>query len=376
MVFKKIVSHEHSVDFDFSHMSSSPPPSLPHTAKSSESSCPTTRAQNAHVYPGLQVQGQKRHRRTKAQIEADNKQAGEEKLTKDAKKKAGLKKIATIEARQENEISDVTPRPTRKAAQKHTSSHAHIPLHSDDNSQTETEGPAASDLTYEYQKSSIASHDGDSDVNEDLELPAAKKPKTSQLKAKETSQPAHKEGTQPRGGKEDGEMVVDNIKKVPHGKIMAKSVYVIGRMTSKFKMLTLDETTLFYFSLYSTSKNNASGIIGWNSKVASFNPALKPKGTGAASSSKSSLITTKSSTHSTSKSVLNESVLITDQSDRGAIHTSEEGLGGLQDEDETIGEERDLAITSPIKGKTRLTSTVASTTYQFGYRTEQFAFLS
>lgn len=35
-----------------------------------------------------------------------------------------------------------------------------------------------------------------------------------------------------------------------------------------------------------------------------------------------------------------------------------DGLGGLEDEDETKGTEHDMAVSSPIKGKLRLTSTV------------------
>jgi len=127
-------------------------------------------------------------------------------------------------------------------------------------------------------------------------------------------------------------------------------------------MLTLDETTLFYFSLYSYPKSGKKGgIKNWASSVASFAPESKLKTKGSASSKSSQVpsLTKGPSNLSSSTSVLTNNVLIfsDDVHDSGAIHAND--FGGLQDEDETMGPERDLAASSPVKGKTRLTSTVA-----------------
>src|SRR5215471_9026865 len=124
-------------------------PKMAHTA-SSTSSRPTTRTQNANAHPGLATQGEKRRRRTKAQIEADNAKAAEEKAAKEAKKQAGLKRIDTIEERLADEDNDVTPRPTQKSRWlQRTSSHAIIPLYNDDHSEAATEESAQSDVTYQ-----------------------------------------------------------------------------------------------------------------------------------------------------------------------------------------------------------------------------------
>jgi len=53
-----------------------------------------TRPKNATAHPGAPQLAGKRKRRTKAQIEADNKAAAEAKAAEEAKKLAGMKKIA------------------------------------------------------------------------------------------------------------------------------------------------------------------------------------------------------------------------------------------------------------------------------------------
>jgi hypothetical protein len=52
--------------------------------------------------------------------------------------------------------------------------------------------------------------------------------------------------------------------------------------------------------------------------------------------------------------------MIVDKSNPGAIRVKE---AGLDDDDEMIGPEWDAAVSSPIKGKGRLTSTVVSFTF-------------
>jgi len=44
---------------------------------------------------------------------------------------------------------------------------------------------------------------------------------------------------------------------------------------------------------------------------------------------------------------------------RDTTPDDDEGAGGLVDEDETRGDERDAAASSPVKGKTRVTSSVS-----------------
>jgi len=187
---------------------------------SSTSSRLTTRAQNASAHPGLKVQGTKRHRRTKAEIEADKKRAEEQKLAKETKKKESLEKVAAIEERLANEDNDVTPRPMQKSRQlRRTSTHAIFPLYDDDNSEPVTEGPAQSDVTYEHYDSD---HDGDTDIEDE---PASKRPKFY------VSKPVRKEDTRSGGSREEEEIVeaaatgvVDKADKGPHGKNKAKSV--------------------------------------------------------------------------------------------------------------------------------------------------------
>jgi hypothetical protein len=132
-------------------------------------------------------------------------------------------------------------------------------------------------------------------------------------------------------------------------------------------MFTLDETTLYYWSLYSPDESHKTGVVtDWRSAVTSFDP-LKTKGKAASKSVNSRVPSlTHASTRTSSKSVLTEKVMITadrkpdvgqgpaKQSNPVTINE----VGGLFDEDEINGEERDVAVSSPIKGKLRLTSTV------------------
>ena len=137
-------------------------------------------------------------------------------------------------------------------------------------------------------------------------------------------------------------------------------------------MLTLDETTLYYWSLYShkdSSSNKKGGIVDWNSSVHAFmppqNPNLNSKSRAVSRSSKSQVpALTNALTCSSSRSVLTDVVMIMSgnmtirdpavQSDGDSVH------GGLVDEDETKGAERDEAVSSPVKGHVRMTSMVST----------------
>jgi hypothetical protein len=150
-----------------------------------EPSRPATRTKNADAHPGHQVQGPKRKRRTKAEMEADRKREEEAKKAQEKKKLEGLKKIAEIEDKiEEQDADDTTPRPRRKTAPlRRTSTHAFIPLYNDDSDEPPTEGPKSPNpsdgpgFDHEYL-------DGEkTDTEDDDDKPAKKKAK--ELKAKE-----------------------------------------------------------------------------------------------------------------------------------------------------------------------------------------------
>jgi hypothetical protein len=145
-------------------------------------------------------------------------------------------------------------------------------------------------------------------------------------------------------------------------------------------MLTLDKTTLYYYFLSDDSTSNkrkfSAGINEWAESIVN---ASKP--TSKASKSNKSLKSSKSSSRSASvlplstnvssrpsaDSVLTKNITIsqavpapikveTNDHD-GAILIVD---GGISDEDETKGFERDAAVASPPKGKKRVTSTVSN----------------
>jgi hypothetical protein len=141
-------------------------------------------------------------------------------------------------------------------------------------------------------------------------------------------------------------------------------------------MLTLDETTLYYFFLsdpasdgkksFSTGVNKWAASIPSGAKPASKATTISKSGTGKASSStrSGSIIPplTDASTRSSNNSVLTRNIVINQVVPK--LEPAENSIlivdGGLSDEDETIGHEREAAVKSPIKGKVRVTSSVSS----------------
>lgn len=125
-------------------------------------------------------------------------------------------------------------------------------------------------------------------------------------------------------------------------------------------MLTLDQTTLFYFSLSDTYTNKdkpAARISDWASKI-----PHKPKAKRDDLYSTPSLTTGSSRPSgrplSTVRSALTNNVKITQPDDD--IEVVE---GGLSDRDETVGPEYDVAMKSPPKGGRRATSVVSHLFY-------------
>jgi hypothetical protein len=130
-------------------------------------------------------------------------------------------------------------------------------------------------------------------------------------------------------------------------------------------MLTLDRTTLFYFSLMQTSdqKSQYGGLISsWAAEVnagrARSKASSKPGGVRSIPS------LTNGTTRSTSTSVLTNRVAIT-SANLGVVDVSDAESGHrFPDEDETKGVERDAAVTSHPKGKKRATSSVSVAPYE------------
>jgi hypothetical protein len=106
-----------------------------------------------------------------------------------------------------------------------------------------------------------------------------------------------------------------------------------------------------------------TGLIKhWTAVVNSFPPSqTSSRATSVAKSQVSTI--NNASAHSTVKSVLTDAVVISEERLKNQELATPDDIGdrGLEDEDETKGQERDVAIASPIKGRKRLTSSVCST---------------
>ena len=118
-------------------------------------------------------------------------------------------------------------------------------------------------------------------------------------------------------------------------------------------MLTLNQSTLFYFSLSSDSEPLKKVIKRWASHVKDL--PSNPQASRPASKSGSRT----GSSKTTTKSTLVDSVVIT-TAGRDRSPSPPPTFGLFQDEDEMVGVERDAAASSPIKGGGRLTSSVNS----------------
>jgi hypothetical protein len=198
----------------------------------------TTRAQNAETHPGALA---KRKRRTKAEIEADNKKAEEAKAAKQAKKTAGLKKIADLEEKiEEDDANDATPRPKfprGKIPLRRTSSHLLIPLYDDNYSEPLTED--LNNASDEYNPPTDAPDA--TDVEEEPAKKRVKEPKTKEPKPKvrDAINAARKESTNvTQGGVEERQKGPGSMVDKPasaHGKKAheaARFVITLDPMTS------------------------------------------------------------------------------------------------------------------------------------------------
>lgn len=162
---------------------------------------------------------------------------------------------------------------------------------------------------------------------------------------------------------------------------MTKFGYVLFSPSSI--MLSLDQTTLFYWSLSNSTsvKRKHDDIVNDWAITASLedlkNPSRPPSKAETTKTTKSSASRgasavpslTNGSTRTTARSVLTNDILITGTvkpkievhkpvlGDNSVIVLSD---GGLSNNDETIGLEREEAILSPPKGKRRATSSVST----------------
>jgi hypothetical protein len=132
-------------------------------------------------------------------------------------------------------------------------------------------------------------------------------------------------------------------------------------------MLTLDPSTLYYWNLSDPpTKKFKYSVESWAKSVPvnAKPPSRAPSHTNTATSTSRTLPSlTNGSSRSTSRSVLTDAIAITSTAaPRVQIKPDPDFIdihdGGLSDHDEIRGRERDAAVFSPPKGKTRLNSEV------------------
>lgn len=122
-------------------------------------------------------------------------------------------------------------------------------------------------------------------------------------------------------------------------------------------MLTLDDTTLFYYTLSLKDVRKPSGIINDWRKIVEANSAPKLP-TKAASARSSSTLTSKTHTSTLVATVPSKSKPELTVEASNHDDTADNAIGGLSDEDETWGVEQQAAVTSPPKNGKRATSSV------------------
>lgn len=136
--------------------------------------------------------------------------------------------------------------------------------------------------------------------------------------------------------------------------------------------LTLDQSTLFYWTLSDVPPKRSSAINEWASAIPcqSKSTSQGPKSASSRTKSIPSLTGGASASRSTAPSVLTDNIKVISQQPSDRVQAkvkvdSQADLislsdGGLSDNDELVGQERETAINSPPKGKKRITSEVTS----------------
>lgn len=168
------------------------------------------------------------------------------------------------------------------------------------------------------------------------------------------------------------------------GHVPKPKTSVLSHLTISCHMslLSLNETTLYYFFLSDRTSNNynwkeefSNGIDRWAEAIPDNADSLAPN--SAASASKPSNpharvqvpALTNASTRSSNTSALSKSIKISENVNSNVkVKTPTEPHDtsiqvlelGIQDDDEMMGPERDAALKSPPKGKVRLSSAVTN----------------
>lgn len=143
-----------------------------------------------------------------------------------------------------------------------------------------------------------------------------------------------------------------------------------------FPLLTLDESTLFYWTLSDAShkkrkhSSTSSAINKWATAIhtsgSTKSSSQAPKSTSSHAKTDIPSLTCGTSSRSFAPSVLSDNVKIFSHQSSDVVKVKAEcapalsiyNNGGLSDNDEMRGEEREVAIKSPPKGKKRITSEV------------------
>jgi len=130
----------------------------------------------------------------------------------------------------------------------------------------------------------------------------------------------------------------------------------------------LDEITLFYHNISSTftQPSKPGGLVkNWCATVAKeANPAFKIKREGPGSLAGSAHTATSTTVQSKARTTASSTAVLvkTEKSTATAKSGITSGFGGFEDEDET--DERDHALSSPIKGKNKRLDSAVRTTIQ------------
>ncbi|KAF7979333.1 hypothetical protein HWV62_42749 [Athelia sp. TMB] len=317
--------------------------------------------------PVVDASKPKRKRRTKEQIAADDRAIAEAAAAKSAQRHASLQKVADMEQilrREDNNL--VTPRAAPPSVRSVTAKSSALDL---EDSASELTEPLDSDGEpwSEFQEEQIAvpvpvvpkrkpapppmedSEEGeDFDINGE-DTPIVKKVKTKQQGARVTINGMRHAA--------DADLDQKSVKQLAPKEDSSKLVSIFS---SPIHMLTLDETTLFYFSLAcesSAPKYQTGAIARW---VATSAPSSRSQGRSNSRTSKAISISTASKSSSASRRVVAPSALTNDItiSANAPVKTESEDTldfdtGGLSDVDETHGPEHDAAAASPVKGKSR-----------------------
>ena len=140
--------------------------------------------------------------------------------------------------------------------------------------------------------------------------------------------------------------------------------------------LTLDQSTLFYWTLSDTGVplKRASAINEWASAIPTQTKSTLQGPKSNSSRTKSIPSLTGGGSRSSANSVLTDRIKIISHqsSNQPPVKVKKESQadvlslsdGGLSDNDELVGKERETAINSPPKGKKRITSEVTSYLFQ------------